>query len=406
MRNHKIGIIGSGIAGSSIATFLSKAGFEITVLEKQKNPLPVGSGIMLQPPAIKTLNTLGIKDQIVSNGCFIKGFKGINRRGKTVLDFEFAKVNKHLFGIGVHRGSIFMNLNNLAKESPGVEIKLNSQVKNIEEDKNIVKVTSTTGKTFKFDLVVVANGSGSMLRSLFPKIVKRAQPQNYAALWTTLPLRDRSEYKDIISHSYHKSEYMYGLMPIGYSDNEHKGESEVNFFCAISKQFLEEWKPDKFKKWKENSYKLAPKYGSFIDQIEEFDQMTATQYFDAKLHPFYSGRVAFIGDACHALSPHLSAGSNLALMDALLLSESLKNYDSHEKAYSEYFRLRKQQVKFYYLMSRIITPMFQSQVNWSWIRDNVIPLFYKVPLTCNIMVETIAGIRKNVWGNIDEKYYV
>lgn len=401
-----IGIIGSGIAGSSLAIFLSRAGFKVTIFEKLENPSPVGSGIMLQPPAVKTLELLGVKDHIVNNGYKIHGFKGVTRSGKKVIDFEFAKVNPDLFGLGVHRGSIFSNLMAKASVAENVTIHYGKEIVEINDHKESVKLTDSNGQEYSVDLLVVANGSGSMLRKQFPEIVVRANQQKYGALWTTLPIGDNKEYHHNISHVYSKSESMYGLMPIGFATNSHKGDSQINFFCAVSSAYLKDWKEDTFESWKARSYDLASKYAPFIDQITDFNQLTPTTYFDAKLKPFYSGRIAFIGDACHALSPHLSAGCNLALMDALLLSECLSVYDSYLEAYQEYFKRRKDQVNYYYFISRLVTPLFQSKANLSWVRDHMIPLFYKLPLTRKLMVETIAGVKNNMFSKIQKKYYV
>lgn len=405
MKGRNIGIIGGGIAGNALAILLAKAGFFVDVLEKLPNPGPVGSGIMLQPPAVKTLQLLGLKDAIVNNGYYIKGFKGQNSSGRQVLDFEFESVSQQLYGLGVHRGSIFSNLNSEVKKHQNISLHFGAEVVHVTEKHDGVRLEIADGSSHKYDLVVVANGSGSMLRSLFSHIVTRAKPQDYAALWTTLPMND-SISSEFIYHRYHKSEHMFGLMPIGYATNEHLEAPLVNYFCAITRTFFDDWNPSKFANWKKHAYQVAPNYAQFTDQITDFEQLIPTPYFDAKLNPFYTGRVAFIGDACHALSPHLSAGTNLALLDALELSRGLIAHENHTDAFQQFYRARKQQVYFYYFISRLITPVFQSPVNISWVRDYVIPMLYKVPWTKQMMVETIAGVRKNMWGRIDEDYYI
>ena len=62
-----IGIIGGGIAGNAMALFLSKLNFQITVLEKVQTPKPVGSGIMLQKPALAILEKLDLRKNIEDN---------------------------------------------------------------------------------------------------------------------------------------------------------------------------------------------------------------------------------------------------------------------------------------------------------------------------------------------------
>jgi 2-polyprenyl-6-methoxyphenol hydroxylase-like FAD-dependent oxidoreductase len=399
-----VGIVGGGIAGNALAQFLAQQNIKVTILEKVANPSPVGSGIMLQKPALAILEKLNIRSNIESNGVKIKGFSGLNKKGKTIIDFNFIDVNPDLYGLGVHRGSIFSNLLEQSNANPLIDIQLSATVVSVKDTKEKVIVNLEDGRSFDFELLIVANGSGSKLRDQYPSIVKQSKMQSYAALWTTLPY-DPTKFDGKISQVYHKSEHMYGLMPIGFPTNAQEGLPQINFFCAITKEYFENWSREKFDEWKQMAYNVAPNYKEYIDQIISFDQLVATPYFDAKLSPFYSGRVAFVGDACHALSPHLSAGVNLALMDVYELSKAIAEEQDYQSAYKRYFETRKEQVNYYYFISRLITPMFQSKTNLGWIRDFFIPILYSVSWTKKLMVETISGIRKNFFSTIDKEFY-
>ena len=298
-----------------------------------------------------------------------------------------------------------MNLVSQVQKDVNTTVRYGTEAIDIKNLQNGVEVKTKEEETLFFDLVIVANGSGSLLRNCFPKNVIKSEVQNYAALWTTLPYNGE-KHASMISHVYHKSRYTYGLMPIGFNNNEHSGKSQINFFCAITKEYFDDWGPDKFESWKKLSYEIAPQYSAFIDQITDYSQLVATPYYDARLKKSYQDKVVFIGDSCHALSPHLSAGINLALMDVYELFLALKEEKNYQLAYERYFKARKKQIAYYYNISKVITPLFQSATNLSWIRDNVIPVLYKIPFTKRIMVETISGIRKNVFKNIDKEFYV
>lgn len=403
MEASNIGIIGGGIAGHALAQFLARQGIKVTILEKITTPLPVGSGIMLQKPALHILGKLGVREAIESNGREIEGFFGENQNRKTIIDFNFKQFNPKLYGVGVHRGSIFSNLLQKSEENKNITIHYGEEIVEIQEVNDEVKVDSKTGKVFNFELVIVANGSGSLLRKNFPAIVKKSKIQSYAALWTTLPYKNEGG-SHKITQVYDHSKHMYGLMPIGFATNEQKGEPLINFFCAISNEFYKTWDASKFDDWKSASYKIAPQYSDYIDKVE-FKNLVTTPYYDARLSPFYKGRVAFVGDACHAISPHLSAGVNLALVDVYLLSKAIEESSDYTQAYKTYYEQRKAQINYYYYISKIITPLFQSQTDLGTIRDIVLPILYRFDWTKKIMGETILGVRKNLFKTIDKEFF-
>ena len=71
----RIAIIGSGTAGASLALMLNRyPQFQVEVFERELNPKPVGSGILLQLTGIKILQSLGLGEKLDFYGVPIKGF--------------------------------------------------------------------------------------------------------------------------------------------------------------------------------------------------------------------------------------------------------------------------------------------------------------------------------------------
>ena len=52
--------------------------------------------------------------------------------------------------------------------------------------------------------------------------------------------------------------------------------------------------------------------------------------------PWHKGRVALLGDAVHATTPHLGQGAGLAIEDSLVLAEELTRHDGIEAALAAY----------------------------------------------------------------------
>jgi len=52
--------------------------------------------------------------------------------------------------------------------------------------------------------------------------------------------------------------------------------------------------------------------------------------------PWHKGRIALLGDAIHATTPHLGQGGGMAIEDAVVLAEELARHDEPEAAFTAY----------------------------------------------------------------------
>src|SRR5213076_1500162 len=80
------------------------------------------------------------------------------------------------------------------------------------------------------------------------------------------------------------------------------------------------------------------------------------------------------GDAAHAMSPQLGMGASLALADAWSLTAAVRNAEPQSigRALDEYAADRRGHIRWYTWLSRMMTPVFQSDlVPMGWARDVV-----------------------------------
>ncbi|MFC8085951.1 FAD-dependent monooxygenase [Streptomyces sp. NPDC057340] len=61
--------------------------------------------------------------------------------------------------------------------------------------------------------------------------------------------------------------------------------------------------------------------------------------------PWHKGRIALIGDAVHAVTPHLGQGAAQAIEDGVVLAECLAAYGDHEEAFTAYSERRYERCK-------------------------------------------------------------
>ncbi len=99
-----------------------------------------------------------------------------------------------------------------------------------------------------------------------------------------------------------------------------------------------------------------------------------------------------IGDAAHASPPHLGQGANLALLDAAALAASLGAAPDLATALARWDRSRWFQNARYTVLSRALSPFFQSSRGWLGMpRDLGLPIMSRLPPTRAIMERVLEG---------------
>jgi 6-hydroxynicotinate 3-monooxygenase len=64
----RIAVIGAGLGGLSVAGFLQRAGFLVTVYEQAPAFSRIGAGIILSANAMKAFRRLGIEQSLIETG--------------------------------------------------------------------------------------------------------------------------------------------------------------------------------------------------------------------------------------------------------------------------------------------------------------------------------------------------
>src|SRR5499433_4601204 len=98
-RKRRVAVVGAGLGGLSIAGFLQRAGFAVTIYEQAPTFSRIGAGIILSANAMKVLRRLGVEDELVATG--IKPQCYISRAwdtGATMYEIHFDAASEKRFG--------------------------------------------------------------------------------------------------------------------------------------------------------------------------------------------------------------------------------------------------------------------------------------------------------------------
>lgn len=397
----KVAVIGGGIVGMATALFL-KDSYAVTLFEKQKVSNPLGAGIMLQPSGLFVLKELGLHQGILDRGVEINGFYGVNANGNVDFDISFAEHQPEIYGLGSQRGSVFYELLNAVEQST-ITFETNAAINDYFSQGGKTTLKSITNEYTGFDFVIVANGARSSLREKFP-IFHFSKKSGQGAIWTKVnPVG--IERKNVIKQTYSGTKHMLGLMPIGFEKSKEE-VSKLNFFFGASLKYINNWENVSLAEWKHHVLNISKDYAPYLDQITDKSQLVCSPFHDVWAKKYSHENFVFIGDAAHAMGPHLSSGTNLGLLDAYFLSKSLTENDDYSKAFTQFEKKRKKQLRYYQVISRAITPYFQCEIDRSFLRSYVMKYFYKLPYIKDIMVETITGRRFSLFKRLPSKFYL
>lgn len=393
MAGLRIAIVGYGTAGQAAAALLARDGHRTEVFERVPNPGPVGAGFLLQPTGLQVLWEMGLLQAALSHGARIGRLYGENARGRAVMDMRYARLDPRLFGLGLQRGALFSMLQAVWEGDrvlrAGIRIEdVDDAGRNLRDD--------TGAWHGPYDLVVVADGSGSALRSRIGRVrMDRVYP--WGALWRLVPSAGW-EWPNELRQRYVAARKMIGLLPVGTALDD--ATPRLSFFWSLPTADFETWHSRGLPAWLEEVAGIWPEARACLDGVEA-GSLARASYRDAVLRDPYRGRAVLIGDAAHAMSPQLGQGVNMALMDALALRDALREEAGIEAALRRYAALRGRHVAVYQFWSRWLTPLFQSDRDVAaWARDIALKPLGDLPGGRGHMLRVLSGLQQGFFGKL------
>lgn len=389
----RIGVVGAGTAGSASAIFLGRAGHRVELFERVTEPSAIGAGIVLQPTGQAVLARLGLHDRIVGRGARLGGLRCETTRGRTVVDLTYADVDPSAYGVGLHRGVLFSVL--FAEACREAEVHTGVSIVDGEREGRRAWLLDARGtRRGPFDLVIVADGARSSLRSSALTrsvgIVDRASVYPWGALWFIGDERGSctpNRLRQIVDGN----QRMLGLLPTGRGPI---GEAELaSLYWSIRGSDLSALLRRGLSAWKDEVFATCDAAAPLLSQIDSFEQLPFASYYDVDTRPLAAGPIAILGDAAHAMSPQLGQGANLALLDALTLAECLHAFPDVTAATAAYETRRRSHVRTYQQATRWLTPFFQGEHDLlGGLRDIGMPLASKLPFARAMMIYSMCGV--------------
>ncbi len=380
----RIGVVGAGIAGTAAALLLTRAGHRVTLLERAARLGPVGAGLLLQPSGQAVLRSLGLLDPVIASSEPIAQLRAVHPSGRTLirLPYDFGSPESGpVTGYGVARGLLFGTLYDACRQA-GVEIVPGTPIERRVRTPEGVSLGTADGRSFgPFDFVLGTDGSRSTLRGLLGE-ESRVHDYGFAALWAVGPC---SAVRGELYQMVRGTTVLIGLLPTG--------GGRASFFWGCRRGEVEALKARGFEAFRREVLALCPLAEEVFSELRSFEAMTLGSYFHMALRRWHDDGLLLLGDAAHAMSPHLGQGANLALLDVAAFLRLLAETGDFVLAAQRVEAERRSQVRYYAQLSYLLTPFFQSGSRiLGWGRNVALPVMTAIPPVRRRMSKTLAGL--------------
>lgn len=296
-------VAGGGIGGLAAAIALATAGLEVQLFEREPQLRAPGAGIAMWPNGQHCLRLLGLGEWLqpfVDAGGTTQ-FRSPDGRVLAQLDTETSG-GRHGKQATLHRQELLAALAQRAGEV-GVEVRYGQPIGFAASDGTV----RGGGEELRADLVIGADGIGSAVR-------RTAFPSAPVPRWTDLAtwrwildmeaagVAENPQATEVLGPGME-----FGFLPI----------DARRAYCFASSAPLPDGtiaELDEYAQWAD-PVRSAVRFRPLDATIE-----TTIGYLPP-LRSYVSGHIALLGDAAHAMTPHVGQGSCMALEDAVVLGD-------------------------------------------------------------------------------------
>jgi 2-polyprenyl-6-methoxyphenol hydroxylase-like FAD-dependent oxidoreductase len=319
----KVLISGAGIAGSSLAFWLSRLGHNVTVIERHSSLRTTGLQIDLRGHGVEVMKRMGLEEAFRAKAAPEQGVQMVDSSGRRRAFFPVNKSNKgpqsFTTEFEIMRADLCRLLYDATKDR--VNYVFGTSIESFEETDGHLEVRFSDGKTDRFDLLVGADGQGSRTRKMMlgPDTADAFYPLGglYIGYFTMpRPIQEGEEYIATVYIAPGRR----GMMTRRHSPDE----IQIYAGCRTDSERLKNARPGDVVEQKEALTEVLRGAGwqteDILNSLKDAENFYCEHVGIVKMESWSRGRVALLGDAAYCPSANTGMGTSSAIVGAYVLA--------------------------------------------------------------------------------------
>jgi len=309
-------IVGAGMTGMTLGVALKQSGIGCEIVEIRPALTEPGTGISLQGPALRALQSVGVVDRCIAQGFGYSHFKTCDAAGNVTGTVDLPRLlgPDYPATVGVLRQSVHEVLADELSRL-GVPLRLATTVAEFDQDDDGVDVVFSDGKRARYDLVVGADGQRSAIREML--FGKQHRPYYTGQMNWRATVSKPPEVEG--RYSYFGPTNKSGFNPIA--------RDRMYIYIVQNVPRRPRWADAELPAMMRG---LLAEFGGALgrarDEVRTPEQIICRPIFSMILPPpWHRGRVLVVGDAAHTTTPHLASGASIGIEDAVVLARVLQS---------------------------------------------------------------------------------
>ncbi|MFC0863353.1 FAD-dependent monooxygenase [Sphaerimonospora cavernae] len=311
MRQRTVLISGAGVGGPTLAYWLARYGFRVTVVEHAEKPRSSGNPVDVRGRAVDVAERMGVLPRLREAAVGTTGVSFVDAAGGRVGRIDM-RAFQQPDEVELPRGDLASILYEASRDD--VEFLFDDSIATLEQDEHGADVAFDRAAPRRFDLVIGADGLHSMTRRLAfgPE---REFVRHMGLYVATTPLDGGAAGlgRDILMHNTPGKAIAVSATPSG-AFFLYRGPAEP----GIDHRDTEQHKRMLTGAFADVSWR-APE---LLEHVRAADDLYFDSVSQVRLPRWWNGRVALVGDAASCVSL-FGDGSTLAMVGAHTLAEEL-----------------------------------------------------------------------------------
>lgn len=321
---NRILVVGASIAGLATSYWLTRFGFDVTVVERAPAPRPGGNGVDVRGQAIEVVDRMGLLDSVREASTDVQAMLFVDRAGRVTARISIAEPG----AAEIMRGDLVALLGN----QDGADHRFGDHVRGLRQDADKVTVEFEQAPSERFDLVVGADGMHSTVRRLVWGPEERFV--HFKGHYFAFADADAHLGFDRAVTMHNSPGKMAGL----YRSGNHT-QAKAYFIFRSEPLGHDHRNTEQHRRLLREAF--ADETGWRVPQLLTTALADPDLYFDAlaqvRMESWSHGRVVLLGDAAWCASPASGSGAELALVGAYRLAiELVRAEGDHRTAFARY----------------------------------------------------------------------